>query len=76
MIDNIRKRMTDQKKDIAEQQTDTTEAQETLENSAEHSRKADIQNLISSLNTLLPADNSKPYKALLDRLQTIDPNNP
>jgi len=45
-------------------------------NTAETSRQENIQSLISSLNTLLPADNSKPYKGLLDRLQTIDPNNP
>jgi hypothetical protein len=61
----------------------TTETQETLknttkhlENSTEHSRTQNIRSLTSSLNTLLPADNSKPYKPLLDKLQTIDPNNP
>jgi len=61
LIENIQERF-DKRENIAE-------------NKAEHSRKENIRNLKSSLDILLPADN-KPYKPLLDKLQTINPEKP
>jgi hypothetical protein len=76
LVDNIQKRITNQQ-NITENATEQdTETQATLENATEHTRKQNILFLTTSLNTLLPADNSKPYKPLLEKLQTIDPNNP
>jgi hypothetical protein len=76
LIDNIHER-------ISTQQKTTTETHAKLENTSTHTeenteilRQENIRSLTNSLNTLLPADNSKPYKPLLDKLQTIDPNNP
>jgi len=56
--------------------------QNIIENTTKHSeeetklyRQENIRTLKSSLDTLLPADN-KPYKPLLDKLQTINPEKP